>query len=270
LINEEYRKERRGWTEQQSLKHWVEVCKSGTLDFDILEFVRQEVQIIYHSKPDLILQLQETCCKLINCLLREGLPMEEFGGLTFYQMNNRAIQSEITLLALLNACASLTRTLSIISWIDNKTFGAWFSRMQGQRTFDDSVTVVVDCLSWLNLDGASLYRVSLYGARLVGVSLDESSLYRANLYRANLNGANLNGANLTAVSLEETYLFEASLNGANLYRANLDGANLDGANLDEVNLQNISWDKDTNWENVQGLETARNVPEELKQHLGWQ
>jgi Pentapeptide repeats (8 copies) len=248
-INEEYRKVRRGWTEKVSLKYWAEVCKSGTLDFDILEFIRQEVRFIYRERPELIEQWQETCCKLIEYLLRDGLPMEEFGGLSFYQMNNRAIQAEIMLLALLNACAICTEKLSIIDWIDARTFGTWLARMQGQRAYSDfsisDFSIVAVCLSWLNLDGARLYGASLYGASLVGSSLVEASLNGASLDRANLGWANLDGARLY-------------------------GASLDRANLGWANLQNISWDKYTNWEDVWRLKTAVNVPEKLKQQLGLQ
>ncbi len=40
------------------------------------------------------------------------------------------------------------------------------------------------------------------------------------------------------------------------------------ADLSYANLQDISWDEQTNWEGVQGLETAVNVPEALKRQLG--
>ncbi|HBR72404.1 MAG TPA: hypothetical protein DEA78_01465, partial [Cyanobacteria bacterium UBA11159] len=43
--------------------------------------------------------------------------------------------------------------------------------------------------------------------------------------------------------------------------ANLSGANLSGANLSHADLTNISWDENTNRENVRGLETAINVPD---------
>jgi uncharacterized protein YjbI with pentapeptide repeats len=336
-INEEYRKVRRGWTEKVSLKHWAEVCKSGTLDFDILEFIRQEVGLIYRKQPELIEQWQETCCKLIDHLLREGLPMEEFCELSFYHMNNRAIQAEIMLLALLNACAICTKKLSTIDWIDDRTFGTWLARMQGQRAYLD-FSIVAACLSWLNLDGAILAWASLGDANLDGASLNRANLNRANLngaildgaildgaslngaildgaildraildgailyfsslieaslVEASLNGANLdganldlsslnganlngaslvdtslNGANLNGANLNGASLVDTSLNGANLNGANLNGADLDGANLDEANLQNISWNRDTNWENIRGLASAMNVPEKLKQQLG--
>jgi Pentapeptide repeats (8 copies) len=286
-INEEYRDERRGWNEKQSLKHWVEVCKSGTLDFDVLEFFRQEVRLRYQDRPELIGQWQETCCKLIEYLLREGLPMEEFGGLSFHQMNNRAIQAEIMLLASLNACAICTEQLSTIEWGDRKTFGTWLAKMQGQQNYEDRSIVSV-CLSWLNLDGvildgvildgASLDGASLLEASLDGASLDEASLLearldRASLSRAHLDGAHLDGAHLDGASLYDASLSWARLDGASLLEARLDGASLDwvcldGASLDGANLLNISWNEKTIWENVQGLESARNIPKKLKQQLG--
>jgi hypothetical protein len=251
-INRKYRDDNDGWTEKESLKHWAEVCKSGTLDFDILEFVRQEVRLLYREHPELIEQWQGTCCKLIEYLLQEGLPMEEFGGLSFYQMNNRAIQAEIMLLALLNACSICTEKLSIINWIDDRTFGTWLARMQGQRANFD-VSIAAFCLSWLSLVGASLV-----GASLVGASLDRASLVGASLVGAHLDGASLDGASLVG----------AHLDGAHLDVAHLDGASLVEASLDRASLDYISWDEYTNWKNVRGLETAKNVPKQLRQQLG--
>jgi uncharacterized protein YjbI with pentapeptide repeats len=243
-INEEYRDERRGWNEKQSLKHWAEICKSGNLDYDIMRFFRQEVRLRYQDRPELIGQWQETCCKLIEYLLREGLPMEEFGGLSFYQMNNRAIQAEIMLLASLNACAICTEQLSTIEWGDRKTFGTWLARMQGQQDYVE-LSIVSVCLNWLNLDGARLDGARLDGAildgsslswvRLDGANLEGSSLDGARLNRARLDGANLDGASFDGANLEE-----ASLDGAHLNRASLDGANLNGANLNRANLDGAS------------------------------
>jgi uncharacterized protein YjbI with pentapeptide repeats len=281
-INRKYRDDEDGWAEKQSLKHWTEVCKSGTLDFDVLEFFRQEVRLRYQDRPELIRQWQETCCKLIEYLLREGLPMEEFGRLSFYQMNNRAIQAEIMLLASLNACAICTEQLSTIEWGDLRTFGTWLARMQGQQYYGDRSIVSV-CLNWLNLDGASLDEASLNGASLNGASLVVASLIGAHLSGASLNGASLDGANLVGASLNAASLNEASLNGvslnaaslddASLVGAHLDGASLDGASLVGVNLDwailaSIFWNENTDWKNVEGLESAHNVPEKLKQQLG--
>jgi uncharacterized protein YjbI with pentapeptide repeats len=286
-INRKYRDDEDGWTEKQSLKHWAEICKSGGLDFDVLQFVRQEVRLKYQDRSELVGQWQETCCKLIEHLLREGLPMEEFGRLSFYQMNNRAIQAEIMLLALLNACAICTKQLSKIEWSDRKTFGTWLARMQGQQNYED-LSIVSVCLSWLNLDGVILDGVILNGARLDGASLDGASLDGASLDEASLNWARLDWARLSRAHLDGASLVEAHLDGASLYgasldwahlygaslvEARLDGASLNrahlaGASLDGANLLNISWDENTTWENVQGLESARNIPKKLKQQLG--
>ncbi len=52
------------------------------------------------------------------------------------------------------------------------------------------------------------------------------------------------------------------LDGANLIRADLIRANLSDAYLEDV-----FWNEETNWSGVQGLETAINVPEALRQQL---
>jgi hypothetical protein len=104
--------------------------------------------------------------------------------------------------------------------------------------------------------GVSTFRrtlgLFLSNAYLSGTDLRGAYLSYANLYRANLSYANLYRANLIHVDFTE---------------ANLCGTDLCGADFRNANLENISWDEDTKWENVQGLETAINVPEALKQQL---
>ena len=139
-----------------------------------------------------------------------------------------------------------------------------------------------------NLENANLIRANLENANLDGAYLFHAYLGGANLVRANLDGANLVRANLVRANLDGAYLLPPYFEGANLVRANLDGANLDGANLDGVNLDGanlsgarlsgarlsgarlsgVSWNEKTNWSGVQGLETAINVPEALRQQLG--
>ncbi|HEY9744080.1 MAG TPA: hypothetical protein V6C90_26620 [Coleofasciculaceae cyanobacterium] len=43
---------------------------------------------------------------------------------------------------------------------------------------------------------------------------------------------------------------------------------MSSADFRGADLENIFWDENTNWEDVRGLETAKNVPEALKQQLG--
>jgi hypothetical protein len=58
------------------------------------------------------------------------------------------------------------------------------------------------------------------------------------------------------------------LSNVNLSNAYLRYANLSNADLSNTDLAVIRWDQETNWQGVRGLDTARNVPEALKQQLG--
>ena len=132
-------------------------------------------------------------------------------------------------------------------------------------------------LNRANLTGAKLdyllfIETHLIGANLSNAQLNGTILYRANLREANLKQANLDGANLREASLAEADLTQANLMYSSLSRANLREANLDGANLykaqcDEADFKEIQWDEDTNWLEINGLDSAIDVPVELKANL---
>ena len=128
-------------------------------------------------------------------------------------------------------------------------------------------------LSRANLCGANLCAANLSDTNLSGANLSGATLRRVDLRCANLSGANLSGATLSRANLSRANLSGAKLCNAYLSRTDLCGANLCGAdlfraNLSRTDLENISWDKNIRWDDVQGLETAENVPEALKQQLG--
>ncbi|MEH1828954.1 MAG: pentapeptide repeat-containing protein [Nostoc sp.] len=123
-------------------------------------------------------------------------------------------------------------------------------------------------LSRANLSRANLSGADLSGADLSGADLSDADLSRAYLSGANLSGANLSGAYLSGSNLSGAYLSRAYLSRANLSGAYLSRAYLSGADLSNEVLGDIRWDENTNWENVKGLDTAKNVPEALKQKLG--
>jgi uncharacterized protein YjbI with pentapeptide repeats len=50
--------------------------------------------------------------------------------------------------------------------------------------------------------------------------------------------------------------------------ANLSGAYLMDANFSDELFGDMRWDKNTNWEDVEGLEKAKNLPAVLKKLLG--
>jgi uncharacterized protein YjbI with pentapeptide repeats len=284
-----------GWDERAALLHWAEVCGPTRMDTYLLSFLRAEVAL----KPVASVQhWQQTFANLISTMLRQGMPMEKVEPpLKFQRANQWAINAEEALLAALNTCTQITQSRSGINWPSRDAFGAWLKRLQGQRVSDENV-VALESLSHLNVDQSilffqDLYAASLEGANLHGANLHGANLHGANLHGANLHGANLHGANLEEANLERAILQKADLQGANLERANLERANLEEANLErailqkadlqganleradlseavlsEANLRGITWNESTNWQEVEGLDSAVNVPEALKQQLG--
>jgi hypothetical protein len=129
-----------------------------------------------------------------------------------------------------------------------------------------------------NLSDANLRRANLSDANLIDTNLSDANLSNAylngaNLSRAYLSGALLGGALLIVANLRKANLIEANLRRANLFEADLGGsdlrkANLSDANLSGANLDSIIWDEHTNWDNVRRLETAKKLPEALRQQLG--
>lgn len=138
------------------------------------------------------------------------------------------------------------------------------------------VDLISTYLVGANLSHANLTETSLSMAYLSGANLSGSNLSGAYLTGANLSGANLSYANLTRANLHSTDLFRADLRYANLTDTNLrsadlsgadlSSANLKGANLSDADLQNIIWDENTNWHEVQGLDMAVNVPDSLQKY----
>ena len=94
-----------------------------------------------------------------------------------------------------------------------------------------------------NLRGVNLKESDLAGACLAGVLMNDSDLTNADLSSADLCGADLRGANLC-------------------------GADFKYAVLSDESLGAIQWDKNTNWTNIKGLESAIGVPDGLKRQLG--
>ncbi|NES20502.1 MAG: NACHT domain-containing protein [Symploca sp. SIO3E6] len=145
------------------------------------------------------------------------------------------------------------------------------SKLRGadlSRTELRTANIIGADLSRANLSSANLNATKLSGANLNATKISGANLNSAKLSGANLIGAELGGVYLIGASLRGTDFRGANLRGAKLRDANLSSANLSRANLSSTDLRNISWDEDTKWENVKGLETAINVPETLLRELG--
>jgi uncharacterized protein YjbI with pentapeptide repeats len=206
---------------------------------------------------------QKTLCRLIEFMLVNGMPMEGLKHRPDFQEEMRqARNAEEALLAVLNACARVTKEISEIKWFSLEAFGAWISRLQVQgKNFRGSI--LLQCLSFLNLEncqfierqlvganfegsnlsGAEFIMVSLILANLAGTNLAKALLAGADLQGANLEGANLSEAKLTTVSFARGAERQTNFAGANLEGANLRGANFRQVNLKEANLREANLEK---------------------------
>ncbi len=278
LLHDEMKRRREhfdsGYDEQMALEQWLKLCGPVALDEDIFRFIRNEMSLRERAQVG---EWQETLIRLINFVLRNGMPMDRLSPRpTFQQESRQARNSEEALLCVLNICARLTEKLSDIDWPTAYACGDWLAQIQGQREASEN-TMSWQCLSYLNLKNCILYGRDLSSADLRNSSLEGGSLAHANLsfarlerttlqgcdlsltlfYGANLHGqslaasnferailkgsswneANLNGANLSRYDLSEIRFVDAQLEGANLEQTFLTGAWLSGTNLKNANLQ---------------------------------
>jgi len=150
----------------------------------------------------------------------------------FQEENRQARNAEEALLAVLNACARVTKIVSKIQWHTPEAFGTWISRLQGQRINTYADVFCLNCLSFLDLQGCTLILKDFFQAHLEGANLEGAYLKGAYLEGAYLKWANLERAYLEGANLERAHLEGAYLEGAYLEGANLEGANLEGAYLE--------------------------------------
>jgi len=255
------------WNEKQALENWAKICGLTAMDEYIFKFIVDEIRLQKDKFNADIGAWQQTMCDLISYMLKHGMPMERLSISPFQEANRQARNGEEALLAVLNACARVTKKVSHIKWhflvIENvdgeekeyfTDFGNWIARLRGQRVKYDDV-FCLELLSFLDLQNCILTFQDFYKANLEDAKLQESNLQGSNLQGANLKwayieGANLQKANLQEANLQHSNLVWAKLEGANLRGAKLQhsnlicaylqGSNLQGAKLQNANLQNAN------------------------------
>lgn len=175
-----------------------------------------------------------------------------------------------------NLTSDLQRLINYCNCLRGDSFksivGQFFSATHLRATYLFQTDLSGTDLSQADLSRAELSRsyllqTNLSHAYLIGAKLIQADLRGANLSGANLIRTDLRGADLSNANLQDADLSRVDLSGANLRGANLSGAYLIGANLGDELFGYIRWDKNTNWEDVDGLEAAKNLPPTLKQHL---
>jgi uncharacterized protein YjbI with pentapeptide repeats len=246
---------RKGCDERDALVRWAILCGSAVMDEYLFRFICNEIRL---QNPSEVSNWQKTLCRMIEFMLVNGMPMEGLKYRHNFQIEMwQARNAEEALLAVLNACARVTKEISKIEWFNRASFGEWISRLQGQRIGVENV-IAFECLSFLDLHNCILVVRDFVGANLaftnlenavlsyailLGANIEYANLQGANLEDANLQGAKLEGVSFQDANLEDANLKNSNLQGANFEEANLDGANFYRANLAKVNLDgaNLQW-----------------------------
>ena len=92
------------------------------------------------------------------------------------------------------------------------------------------------------------------------IDLSKSQLFNINLSEARLSNVNFREASLVNVDLKNAH--SSCSEGHSLKNG------VQTITYSCPNLQGIKWDKETNWQGIQGWETVENIPPALKQQLG--
>uniref|UniRef100_UPI0030D6FF5F pentapeptide repeat-containing protein n=1 Tax=Calothrix sp. NIES-2100 TaxID=1954172 RepID=UPI0030D6FF5F len=223
----------RGWDERQALAHWAILCCPSTMDEYLFNFILDELRLQTLSD---VRNWQRTLCRLVSYVLLRRIPMELLSiRQDFWIENFQARNAEESLLAVLNACARLTRKISNIQCPYIDSFGIWISRLREQRL--NTNVLCLKYLSFLDLKDAMLLIQDFYNSNFEGANLENAEMVFTNLVDSNLSSANLQGVNLSSANLQNANLQNANLQNANLQNANLKNANLQNANLQNANLQ---------------------------------
>lgn len=226
-----------GWDELEALRHWARVCGPSNVSLYLRDFLFDEIRL----RPiEDIAGWQGRLTPLLSHLLRHGMPMEQLQVENFKDAVFQARNAEEALLVALNACARCTGRISAIVHPDPTAFGAWFRRIQGQRSGPEPA-LAARCLSYLNLRGICLDIGDFYNADFTHSDLRDVSAHFACFGQANLDGADLSeglfyGAWFDGATLRRAKLRKARLHGARL-QAILEGADLTEADLRAAEMQ---------------------------------
>jgi DNA replication protein DnaC len=222
-----------GWQDKEALTEWIKLCGATAIDDYIFKFLRNEVQL---QKQSTVEKWQNTLCRLISFMLKQGTPMEKLEPRpSFKEEVIQARNTEEASLVALNVCALCTKKSSEITWHSPIAFGEMISRLQGQSQGGENV-LAFRCFGYLKLSDSILHFKDLFQA-----NLQYTDLQNANLYGAYLYGANLQKANLQNAKLQKANLQNADLQNADLQNADLLGAILQGADLKDSVLKEAIW-----------------------------
>ena len=171
----------------EALIEWARLCGPRKIDWDLMEFIRQEVAL---QEPDECRAWQVELSGWIGHMLENGMPMEQLGDLkTFGEQNRQAVNTEVALLVMLDSAARVTQEPSPVECRDGIWVANWFDRIQPFEGFSWSTSYDFRWTSHRGVVRRSLSSLPLSGQFLPGVDFSGANLSDANLSRTNLSGA---------------------------------------------------------------------------------
>jgi uncharacterized protein YjbI with pentapeptide repeats len=251
-----------GWDLVSGLVEWVKLVGPAQMTPYIAKFIRQEISLKTH---DILAGWHEQLQAMFEVALRNNLPMDKVGSMSFAEAHRQRNNALETLLIALNACAVEIKRVSIIKWPLATSFGTFLKQISPQRTGAESPTVY-SALSYMNLSKQRLDMLDLYNSDLHCSDLSYAKIYYANIASSNLSHVDLRGAilvdanlansrltscNLEHATLHRTILRRADLNNANLQHARLVKADLERAILKNANISEASF-SGANVRNIRG------------------
>jgi uncharacterized protein YjbI with pentapeptide repeats len=221
-----------GWDQREALRHWTQICGPSEMTTYLARYFFDEVALVGAEE---LRTWQTALAELFTHVLKHGLPLEGLHASNMRDALFKSRNAEESLLVALNACARVTREISLLEHEDPTAFGAWLRRIQGQRTSPESA-FALQCLSYLNLQGVHLDICDLYGANFEASDLSDARAHGACLILANLKGARLTNAVFSWANAERANLSGSDARGAFFIETNLTDAIMEGVRLDDAQV----------------------------------
>ncbi len=253
---------RKGFNEKEALIKWANLCGATAISNYLFGFILDEMR-----SQDIknVRHWQQSLCRLIEFMLRNGMPMEGVIPRPDYREEVRqARNAEEALLVVLNACARVTKEVSEIDWPNSRTFQEWILKLYSrERNYLEYLSFLKlnHCLlttynfAKAHLDKTNLSNTIFCGsdmpladfteANIVNVTFaginfsfsDKLTIKYCNLARTIFNKVTIQKSNLFRINLEQANFREANLRQVNLIDSNLKNANFTGANFEDVNFK---------------------------------
>jgi uncharacterized protein YjbI with pentapeptide repeats len=209
--------ERDFYTVRNAVENWFNLCSQQPMDTELFRFFRDELAMPYRAEQ--LAKWQDTVVKMMNFVLREGLPVRALEQISFRQAEFQMRNAEEALLAAVSICSKLTGRLARLKWRNEHAAGAMVHRLRGQR-FLNMNSVTLASLGFLHLVAQNFIDQDLFGADFSGSDLTDSVFFNADLREANFTGATITNGDLEKAWICAAKFVGASLENCLLHRSN--------------------------------------------------